>query len=87
MIASSIRKSGCALGLGLGRRLYLPVFLGLLGLYPTIIGGSVGGIGRLSVGGGVVIKGLSLTSKLNDVLSPMDVLSIVVFSSAVVIIV
>ena len=31
------------------------------------------------------MKGLSLTSKLNDVLSPEDVLSIVVFSSAVVI--
>ena len=82
MIASSIRKSGCALGLGLGRRLYLPVFLGL---YPTTIGGNVGGIGGLSVGGGVIMKGLSLTSKLNDVLSPEDILSIIVFSSAVVV--
>ena len=82
MIASSILKLGCALGLGLGRKLYLPVFLGL---YPKTIGGSVGGIGGLSVGGGLIVKGLSLTSKLNDVLSSEDVLSIVVLSSAVVI--
>ena len=82
MTASIIQNSGCALGLGLGRKLYLPVFLGL---YPTTIGGSEGGFGGLSVGGGVIIKGLSLTSKLNDVLLPGDVLSAVVFSSAVVI--
>ena len=63
------------------RKLYLLVSLGL---YPTTIGGSVGGIGDLSVCGGVILKVLSLTSKLNDVLFPGDVLSPVIFSSAVV---
>ena len=47
--ASIILKSGFALGFGLGRKLYLPTFLGL---YPTTTGGSLGGVGGLSMGGG-----------------------------------
>ena len=49
MIASSRLKSGFALGLGLGRKLYFAVFRRL---YPTIVGGDCGGIGGLSIVGG-----------------------------------
>ena len=49
--ASSSLKSGLALGLGLGRKLYFAV---CLGLYPTIVGGAFGGIGGLLMGGGDV---------------------------------
>ena len=59
MIASSLLKSGLVLGLGLGRRLYFAIFLGL---YPTIVGGDFGGIGGSSMGGGRRIYGLSPTS-------------------------
>ena len=55
-MASSRLKSGLALGLGLGRRLYFAVFLGL---YPTTVGGDFGGIGGLSMGGGRRMYGLS----------------------------
>ena len=44
-----ILKSGLVLGLGLGRKLYVPVFLELL---PTTKGGSSGFLGRLSIVGG-----------------------------------
>ena len=50
-MASSRLKSGSALGLGLGRRLYFAV---LRGFYPTTVSGVIGGIGRHSTGGGVV---------------------------------
>ena len=72
MTESSILKSGFTLGRGLGRKLYLSTFLGL---YPTTIGGSLGVLGGLSIGGGVIIYGLSLTSKLNNVTLSEDVLS------------
>ena len=57
-MASSRLKSGLALGLRLGRKLYFAVFLGL---YPTTAGGDFGGIGGLSIGGGRRIYGLSST--------------------------
>ena len=47
--ASSRLKSGFALGLELGRKLYFAIFLGL---YPIVVGGDLGGIGGLSMGGG-----------------------------------
>ena len=47
-------KSGLALGLGLVRKLYFAVFLGL---YQTTVGGYFWGIGGFSVGGGVVNMG------------------------------
>ena len=47
-MASSRLKSGLALRLGLGRKLYFAVFLGL---NPTTVGGDLGGIGGLSIGG------------------------------------
>ena len=53
-MASSRLKSGLALGLGLGLKLYFAIFLGL---YPTVVGGDLGGLGGLSFGeGGVVCK-------------------------------
>ena len=59
MIASSRLKSGLALGLGLGRKLYFATFRGL---YPTAVGGDLGGIGGLSMSGGRRMYGLSPTS-------------------------
>ena len=47
------------MGLGLGRKLYFAIFLGL---YPTAVGGDLGGMGGLSMGGGQRIYGLSPTS-------------------------
>ena len=61
MIASSRLKSGLALGLGLGRKLSFAIFLGL---YPTAVGGDLGGIGGLSMGGGRRMYGLSPTHKV-----------------------
>ena len=58
-MASSRLKPGLALGLGLGRKLYFAIFLGL---YPTVVGGDLGGIGGLSMGGGRRTYGLSPTS-------------------------
>ena len=49
--ASSRLKSGLALGLGFGLKMYFAV---CLVLYPTTVGGDFGGIGGLSMGGGVV---------------------------------
>ena len=59
VMASSRLKSGSALVLHLGRRLYFAVFLGL---YSTTLGGDLGGIGGLSMGGVRRIYGLSPTS-------------------------
>ena len=58
-MASSRLKSGLALGLGLGLKLYFAIFLGL---YPTFVGGDLGGIGGLSMGGERRMYGLSPTS-------------------------
>ena len=58
-MASSRRKSGFVLDVGFGRKLWLATFLGL---YPTWLGEFVGEAGGLSIGGGLVIKGLSLMS-------------------------
>ena len=48
-----------ALCLRLGRKLCFAVFRGF---YPTTVGGDLGGIGGLSMGGGLHINGLSPTS-------------------------
>ena len=58
-MASSRLKSGLALGLGLGLKLYFAIFLRL---YPTFVGGDLGGIGGLPMGGGRRMYGLSPTS-------------------------
>ena len=59
MIASSLLKSGFALCLALGLKLYFAIFLGL---YPTFVGRDLEGIGGLSMGEGRLMYGLSPTS-------------------------